>query len=91
LDFEIDVPRSNPPIKKRHAIVNAYFNNMDNEKRCFIYDKWINKGFVQTKFLKDSLTLEDDNLPQQHVTTAIGYAIYRQSIVGDNESSTIMI
>ena len=91
LEFEIDVPRSNPAIKKRHALTNASFKNMNDEINFYTYDKWVNTGFMRTKFKKDSYVIEDDSLPEQHVTTAIGYSIYRHSIVGDNKGGTIQL
>jgi hypothetical protein len=91
LEFEIDVPRSNPPIKKRHNLVNAYFQNMKGKIRCFIYDDWLDRGFRLTKFSKDSLILEDDSLAEQHATTAIGYAIVRNDLSLNRETRTIQL
>jgi hypothetical protein len=90
--FDIDVPKkANPPIKKRHAVLNGMFKNMNNETRLYVYDSWINTGFLRTSFLKDSYVIEDDSLPQQHVTTAIGYSVYRHDFVGDNNGGTIQL
>lgn len=75
LDFEIKVPRANPPIRRRHNLVNAHFLNDNKEVRLVIYDKWIDEGFRLTSFKKNGDMVEDDSLPQQHVTTAIGYMI----------------
>lgn len=75
LNFEIKVPRSNPPIRRRHNIVNAHFLNNEKKIRLFVYDKWLDEGFRLTTFLKGSFLSEDDSLPQQHATTAIGYMI----------------
>ena len=74
LNFQMKVPLSNPPIRRRHNIVNAHFINENKEVRLFIYDDWLHDGFMQTSFKKGS-NIEDDSLPQQHVTTAIGYMI----------------
>jgi hypothetical protein len=75
LNFEMRVPRSNPPLRRRHNLVNAYFSNENNQVRLLVYDKWVDKGFRLTAFKKGSGLIEDDNLPEQHVTTAIGYMI----------------
>lgn len=91
LDFEIDVPRANPPIRARHNMINALCLNSLNQVNFYVYDKWIDKGFRLTSFQKGSIHLEDDTLPEQHVTTAIGYAVYRASLLDDNHSSTTIL
>lgn len=75
IKYEIKVPKSNPPIRRRHNLVNAYFLNDNKEVRLMVYDKWLDEGFRLTSFLKNSFMIEDDSLPQQHATTAIGYMI----------------
>jgi hypothetical protein len=75
LDFEMRVPRSNPPIRRRHNLVNAYFQNTDKKVRLYLYDKWLDEGFRLTEFKKGADLVEDDSLPQQHATTAVGYMI----------------
>lgn len=74
LSFQMKVPLANPPIRRRHNIVNAHFINENKEVRLYVYDMWLHEGFMQTSFKKGS-NIEDDSLPQQHVTTAIGYMI----------------
>jgi len=91
LDYEIDVPRSNPPVRTRHNMINAGFINASGRVTMYVYDKWIDKGFRLTAFQKGSIHLEDDSLPEQHVTTAIGYAVYRASLDDDNESSSTIL
>lgn len=89
LVFEMKVPRSNPPIRRRHNLVNAFFCNNNKETRLFVYDSWLDKGFRLTTFLKDSFLIEDDTLPEQHATTAIGYMIdYDKN--RDTGSSTVI-
>jgi hypothetical protein len=90
LDFEIKVPRANPPIRRRHNLVNAYFLNDNKEVRLIVYDKWLDEGFRLTTFLKGSFLTEDDSLAQQHATTAIGYMIDYEVNREDQESSTII-
>lgn len=75
LFIEMRVPKSNPPIRRRHNVVNAYFYNDSQKTRLYIYDKWIDEGFRLTSFKKNGDLVEDDSLPQQHITTAIGYMI----------------
>jgi len=74
LSFSMKVPLSNPPIRRRHNLVNAHFINENKEVRLYVYDMWLHDGFMQTSFKKGS-SIEDDSLPEQHVTTAIGYMI----------------
>lgn len=75
LTFEMKVPLANPPIRRRHNVVNSHFINENKQVRLFIYDNWVHDGFMQTSFKKSADLVEDDSLPQQHVTTAIGYMI----------------
>jgi hypothetical protein len=73
--FVMKVPASNPPLRRRHNIVNAYFKNANNDVRLYLYDDWLHEGFMQTAFKKGADLVEDDSLPQQHATTTIGYMI----------------
>ena len=75
ISFELRVPRANPPIRRRHNIVNAHFMNELKEVRLVVYDKWLDEGFRLTAFKKNGDMTEDDSLPQQHITTAIGYVL----------------
>lgn len=89
LKFELKIPRSNPPIRRRHNLVNAFFMNDNKEVRLYLYDKWLDEGFRLTAFLKNSFLTEDDSLPQQHATTAIGYMI-DYDINRDSGESTVI-
>jgi hypothetical protein len=75
LDFEFFVPMSNPPIRRRHNLMNGLFKNENGVVSFFVYKgcEWVDTGLRRTKPLKGSLFTEDDTLPEQHVTTAIGY------------------
>lgn len=91
LEFEFRVPRANPPIRRRHNIVNAHFMNENKEVRLIVYDKWIDEGFRLTALKKGADLIEDDSLPQQHVTTAIGYMIDYDKYRANEESRTIQL
>ena len=80
LKVKMEVPRSNPPIRARHNLVNAYFQNDTKEIRLYLYDKWLDEGFRLTQFKKGADLIEDDSLPQQHATTAIGYMVHFDSL-----------
>lgn len=75
LEFSIDVPRSNPPIRRRHNRLNAKFENDLGEVKLIIYKEAsdADEGFRLTKLKKGSGLAEDDSFEKQHVTTAIGY------------------
>jgi hypothetical protein len=88
LDFEMRVPRANPPIRRRHNLVNAYFENENKQVRLFVYDAWLDEGFRLTQFKKGADLVEDDSLPQQHATTAVGYMIDYDVYRLDEEKST---
>ena len=75
LNFEICVPKANPPVRTRHNKLNAKFCNYQNAPHLFVYKDAddANAGFQLTKLKKTAKYEEDDRLREQHVTTAIGY------------------
>lgn len=80
LEFELDIPVENPPIKTRHNIMNGQLCDAKNrihvqiDKRCVTLDE----GLCKTKLKEKSGYIEDDSAlcPYQHITTAAGYGIY---------------
>ncbi len=76
--FEIQVPRANPPIRERHRLVNAYCENVEGDRRLFIYKKakTAHIGMRTTKLKAGANFIEDDSKKEQHITTAIGYGLY---------------
>lgn len=77
IKYSLQVPKSNPPIRKRHNTVNSYMENQLGEHRLFLYRKCktLDKGFRLTALKKGGSFIEDDSRPYQHVTTAAGYGI----------------
>lgn len=77
LNYQMLVPKSNPPIRERHNIVNAYCMNSLKQNRLFIYEKCkvLNEGMNLTSLKKGADYLEDDSKEYQHVTTALGYRV----------------
>lgn len=75
-----EVPRSNPPVRKRHNIVNATCLNANGEVRLLVYDgaETVDQGFRMTKLKKGGQYVEDDSKAYQHVTTAVGYMIHKK-------------
>lgn len=74
IDFEMCVPVSNPPVRERHNVINAYCCNALKKRRLFVYKgaPTVDEGLRLTK-LKKGAYIEDDSKRYQHITTAIGY------------------
>lgn len=85
VSFKISVPSSNPPVKKRHNIVNAHLENTIGEVRVSVYEKCkvLDEGFRLTKLKDGGKYIEDDSKAYQHITTAAGYGMYKA--IKDNE------
>lgn len=83
LDYEIEVPQSNPAIKARHNLVNGLLHNDLGQARLFMYKqaKDLGKGLRLTQLKKDARLIEDDSLREQHITTALGYYVYRNDLL----------
>lgn len=89
--YEMEVPRSNPPIRRRHNRINAKCQNFEKKTQLYIYKdaEAADEGFRLTKLKKGGQYLEDDSLAQQHVTTAIGYWV--DAIIENETSNTAFI
>lgn len=77
LNYRLCIPTSNPPIKKRHNIVNAYCLNANKVSRLFVYEKCkvLDEGMRLTALKKGAEYIEDDSQEYQHVTTSLGYRV----------------
>ena len=77
LNYEMQVPLSNPPVRKRHNLVNAYCINERGAVRLFVYKdaKTVDEGLRLTQLKKGADYIEDDSKEFQHITTALGYGI----------------
>jgi PBSX family phage terminase large subunit len=77
IEFEMKVPLSNPPIRERHNLINSYCHSASGKHRLMIYKEAVTceKGLRLAK-LKEGAYIEDDSDRFQHITTAIGYAIF---------------
>lgn len=75
--FIMQVPRSNPPIRERHNLVNSYCENSLGKRRLFVYEKCkvLHEGMKLTALKKGSQYIEDDSKEYQHCTTALGYRV----------------
>lgn len=80
ISFEIDVPNANPPVRKRHIIVNGQLKNANGNTSIYVTKncKTIIKGLKQAKLRDKASYVEDDSDSFQHVTTAMGYGILKQ-------------
>ncbi len=74
------VPRSNPPVRRRHNTVNALLKAADGSTRLHVHPRCLAlaKGLEMARLLPGSGYLEDDSLREQHVTTALGYLCCRE-------------
>lgn len=91
LQFEMKVPRSNPPIRERHNRLNAYFKNDLGQVRFSVYQKCkvTDEGFRLTALKKGADYIEDDSKSFQHITTAIGYwVVYESRLRGAQQVRT---
>ena len=87
--IEYHVPKSNPPVRRRHNTVNGMFMNSMGEVRLKLYQgtEWIDEGLRLTKSKSGSGFIEDDSLAQQHITTALGYMVdYLINLVENRKS-----
>ena len=77
LSYKMRVPKTNPPIRERHNIVNAYCLNSIGQRRLFVYDKCkiLHEGMKLTALKEGSQYQENDNNSYQHCTTALGYNV----------------
>lgn len=77
LNYQVLVPRSNPPVRTRHNIVNAYCLNAKGEHRLFVYQKCktLHEGMKLTALKKGAEYIEDDSKEYQHATTSCGYCV----------------
>lgn len=76
-NFKLLIPKSNPPIRERHNIVNAYCANSLGENRLFVYKKCktVDEGMNRTALKKGSEYIENDADEFQHITTSLGYRV----------------
>lgn len=91
--YQYMVLRSNPPIKARHNLVNAYMQNAEGAVRFYLYGKdkgrckMADEGLRLTKLKDGASYIEDDSKAYQHITTSIGYGIYGCHIQVNGEKS----
>lgn len=87
INYTRQVLRSNPAIRTRHNLVNAYCYNALGAVRFYVYSeaKTLDEGMRLTKLKKGAEYIEDDSKRYQHITTAAGYGIYYHYITKDRK------
>lgn len=75
--YELCIQTRNPPIKKRHNLMNGAMYNVKGQTRFYVYAgaKTLHEGCRLTKLKKGGQYIEDDSKPYQHITTAAGYRV----------------
>lgn len=92
INYEMDVPQSNPPIRTRHNLMNGQICNANNQRNLFVYKdaKTVDEGLRLTKLKAGGLFQEDDSDYFQHVTTAVGYGLWAVKRKQVNHSPTAL-
>lgn len=77
--LEMQVPLANPPVRKRHNLMNAQFCDANNHHKFFVYKgcTMSDKGLRLTKLKEGGNYIEDDSDAWQHITTAMGYWVVK--------------
>lgn len=85
---EYQVPLANPPIRRRHNLMNAYCLNEQGHIRLYVYKncKVTHDGMRLTALKKTGDYIEDDSKNYQHITTAMGYSVvYQHNLIGTQQ------
>ena len=90
INYEIDVPRSNPPVRTRHNLVNGSLKSASGNVSMYVYKDapTADEGLRLTKLKPGAQYIEDDSDRFQHITTAIGYAVCSELSNADENYST---
>lgn len=79
IQYAYKVRLSNPPIRQRHNLVNAYCLNDLGQVRLFVHNcPTVDEGLRLTALKKGANIVENDDFRAQHVTTAVGYCLVRK-------------
>lgn len=85
--FELCIPTRNPPVRKRHNLMNGQMLNVKKQVRFYVYAgaKTLHEGCRLTKLKKGGQYIEDDSKPYQHITTAAGYRVCATLMGGNSK------
>lgn len=92
-EFEMHVPKANPPVRDRHNYANGAFCNSEGTVNFYCYDSKIDEGLRLTRLKKGGNYIEDDSFELQHVTTAVTYWISYivRNIINQKRTQTIQL
>lgn len=78
LDYELNLPSINPPVRARHNYANGQLENSKKEVAVIIDDKcyFIDAGLSNTRLSENSKYTEDQTTEGQDVSTAVTYFIH---------------
>lgn len=74
------VPKSNPPLRARHNLVNTLLCDAAGRVRLTIHPRCqtLIRGLERARLKPGAQYVEDDSLFEQHVTTALGYCCFAE-------------
>lgn len=89
--YDLWVPRSNPPIRTRHNLVNGLCQNSLGERRLFVYREApiADQGMRKVSLVKGGQYLENDKFAYQHISTAIGYACHAHELFANYQPTKV--
>lgn len=78
LEYDIDLPSINPPVRQRHNITNGQLENANGVCSVLVDEKcyFIDAGFSNTRLSENSKYTEDQTTEGQDISTACTYAIH---------------
>lgn len=87
----LEVPVSNPPVRTRHNVSNAWLLNDLGQVRVQVYPgcKVLREGFSMVKLKPGADYIEDDSKYFQHVTTAATYDILYEHFYSTRGETTV--
>jgi Terminase large subunit, T4likevirus-type, N-terminal len=80
-EYAMEVPRSNPAVRDRIAMVNAAFENVVGQSRLFVNPrcKELIKDFEQVGYQPNTAMIDKMSDPRRtHLSDAIGYLIWQE-------------
>lgn len=92
ISYDYKVRLSNPPVRTRHNLVNAYCRNSLGDIRLYVWNcPTVDEGLRLTALKKGASYIENDTKRYQHVTTALGYAVYRIHLESTRQEQRTLI
>jgi len=78
LEYIIEVPTINPPLRDRHNVTNGQLENSEGVNAVAVANKceYVNKGFRNTRLKENAGYIEDQTTEGQDMSTAITYGIH---------------